>query len=84
MTIATYTPPVIEMKEIQVQEAQITLNLSIDQAKVIYAGICNTNGRLSWDLYKDLKDILQQSGTDISGLDDCAKNGIIDVQGKGL
>lgn len=80
--IATFTPAEVETHV--VKEARVTLNLSIEQAKVIYIGLWHTNGHYAHDMYRALRDVLQQNGIDTLALMKYQGELTIDVQKLGL
>jgi len=80
--IATFTP--VEVETRVVKEAQVTLNLSIEQAKVVFAVVCHANGHYGQDVYDALRDVLLDNGVDVATLENFQTDVVIDVQTLGL
>lgn len=80
--IATFTPAEVETRV--VKEAQVTLNLSIEQAKVVFTAMCHTNGHYGQDVYDALRIVLLDNGVDVATLENFQTDVVIDVQTLGL
>lgn len=80
--IATFTPAEVETRV--VKEAQVTLNLSIEQAKVVFIALSHTNGHYVQDVYDALRGVLRCNGVDTLELMNSQDEVTIDVQKLGL
>lgn len=81
--IATYIPREVETKVIQ--EEQITLNLTLDQAKVVAGCLGRANGKCAYPVYKDLLSIFNELGVKIPNFTDMNGNSpYLDAHSHGL
>lgn len=70
--IATYIPREVEIKV--VQEEMITLNLTIDQAKVVAGCIGRANGKCAYQVYRELLDVFDELGIEVPEFTDMNGN----------